>query len=98
MLFLLIITYCYLVATAFLNLKPKSILEMVLGVELKAKTNDCSFDDPRGMYGSNENVSFGSPISMSDLLRRRLRSLILNGADRFLVSWMSWTLKRSCGS
>jgi len=64
---LVIITYCYLVATAFLNLNPKSILKIVLGVELTAKTNDGSFDDPRGIYGSTVGVTFDSPISISQI-------------------------------
>jgi hypothetical protein len=48
-----------LVATAFLNLKPKIISEFALGDELTAKTNTSSIDDPRGIYGSTADVSFG---------------------------------------
>ena len=41
--------------------------------ELKAKTNSGSFDDPRGVYGSTENVSFGSPINMSQIVFAAMR-------------------------
>ena len=68
MLFLLIITYCYLVATAFLNLIPKSFLEMFLGVELKAKTNNGSFDDSRGLGSDTSTVRFSSPISINEIV------------------------------
>jgi len=40
---------------------------------LKAKTNISSFDDPRGVYGSTENVTFGSPISMSQIVFSAMR-------------------------
>ena len=68
MLFLPIITYCYLVATAFLNLIPKSILKMFLGVELKAKTNNGSFDDSRGLGSDTLTVRFSSPISINEIV------------------------------
>ena len=40
---------------------------------MKAKTNSGSFDDPRGVYGSTEDVSFGSPISMSQIVFAAMR-------------------------
>ena len=40
---------------------------------MKAKTNDGSFDDPRGVYGSTEDVSFGSPINMSQIVFAAMR-------------------------
>ena len=42
-------------------------------LELKAKTNSGSFDDPRGVYGSTEDVTFGSPISMSQIVFAAMR-------------------------
>ena len=41
--------------------------------ELKAKTNSGSFDDPRGVYGSTEDVTFGSPINMSQIVFAAMR-------------------------
>ena len=60
-------------ATAFLNLNPKFISEFALGDELTAKTNISSFDDPRGIYGSTANVSFGSPICMDQIVFAAMR-------------------------
>jgi len=70
---LVFITYCYLVATAFLNLNPKYFSEFTLGVELTAKTNSGSFDDPRGIYGNTADVSFGSPICMDQIVFAAMR-------------------------
>ena len=70
---MVIITYCYLVATAFLNLNPKLISEFALGDELTTKTNSGSFDDPRGIYGSTADVSFGSPICMDQIVFAAMR-------------------------
>lgn len=62
MLFLHIITYCFLEVTSLLNLNSKLISEFALGDELTAKTNNSSFDYPRGIYSITADVSFGSPI------------------------------------
>ena len=70
---MVIITYCYLVATAFFSLNPKSLLENCLGAKLTAKTNISSFDDPRGIVGSTAQVTFGNPISMDQIVFAALR-------------------------
>jgi hypothetical protein len=44
-----------------------------LGDKLKAKTNIGSFDDPRGIYGSTADVSFGSPINMNQIVFAAMR-------------------------
>lgn len=65
---MVIITYCYLVETAFFNLNPKFISDVVLSTELSAKTNSGSFDDPRGVYGNTEEITFGSPINVDQIV------------------------------
>ena len=35
---------------------------------MKQKTNDGSFDDPRGLGADTSTVRFGSPISMSEIV------------------------------
>jgi len=35
---------------------------------VKQAANQGDFDDPRGLYGSTEDVTFGSPISMSQIV------------------------------
>ena len=37
-------------------------------LELKAKTNSSSFDDPRGLYAHTADVNFSSPILMSEIV------------------------------
>jgi hypothetical protein len=64
------------VATAFLNLNPKYFSESALGDKLKAKTNIGSFDDPRGIYGSTADVSFGSPINMNQIVFAAMRESV----------------------
>ena len=71
--FLVIITYCYFVAAAFFCLEPKFCLEYCLGAKLTAKTNISSFDDPRGIIGSTSQVTFGSPLSMDQIVFAALR-------------------------
>ena len=39
-----------------------------MGVELKAKTNNGSFDDPRGLGANTSDVRFGSPISINEIV------------------------------
>jgi hypothetical protein len=51
-----------------LNLNPKSIFEMFLGVELKAKTNSGSFNDPRGLGSDTSDVRFSRPISIDEIV------------------------------
>ena len=56
-----------------MNLNPKIFSESALGDKLTAKTNISSFGDPRGIYGSTADVSFGSPISMDQIVFAEMR-------------------------
>ncbi|MEJ2272682.1 MAG: hypothetical protein P8X91_09470 [Candidatus Bathyarchaeota archaeon] len=40
---------------------------------MTAKTNISSFDDPRGIIGSTSQVTFGSPLSMDQIVFAALR-------------------------
>ncbi|MCR3907052.1 MAG: DUF1073 domain-containing protein [Tenericutes bacterium] len=40
---------------------------------MTAKTDISSFDDPRGIYGSTADVSFGSPICMDQIVFAAMR-------------------------
>ena len=62
-----------MVATAFFNLNPKLFSDVVLGVELTTKTNSSSFDDPRGVHGNTEGITFGSSINMDQIVFAAIR-------------------------
>ena len=47
---------------------PKSFLETFLGTKLKEKNNITCCVDHRGLLGSTEDVSFGNPVSVSQIV------------------------------